>query len=381
MVTICLKFATGDGRRHMSADLRSPVLVLNSGSSSLKYGLYFVDRDQCRTLFAGTEESVRDLPAAVARVAQRLVAEGLPTPAAVGHRIVHGGRALRQHVAIDDTVMRQLDAAKAFAPLHVPQALELVRAAQNRFPLIPHIACLDTAFHFGMPDVARTLPIAREFRDAGVERYGFHGLSCESIVRQLRDTLPRRLIIAHLGHGASVTAVANGRSIDTSMGLTPTGGVIMSTRCGDIDPGIVAYLIREHGYDAAQVEQLIDDRSGMLGVSGLSDDMRVLRAAAASGDATSANATLAIDMFCYSVRKQIGAMAMALDGVDLLVFTGGIGEHDAATRLSISDGLGALGLRQQPGAVCVLPSQEGEQIARHSWRIAGDRQTTQPLGT
>ena len=149
----------------------------------------------------------------------------------------------------------------------------------------------------------------------------------------------------------------------------------------DIDPGIVAYLIREHGYDAAQVEQLIDDRSGMLGVSGLSDDMRVLHIAAASGNTTSANAKLAIDMFCYSVRKQIGAMAMALDGVDLLVFTGGIGEHDAATRVSISDGLGALGLRQQPGAVCVLPSQEGEQIARHSWRIAGDSQTTQRAGT
>ena len=376
MAMICPRSVTGDGRRHMRADVPSPVLVLNSGSSSLKYGLYFVDRDQCRTLFAGSEESVRDLPAAVARVAQRLVAEGLPAPAAVGHRIVHGGAALRQHVAIDDTVMRQLDAAKAFAPLHVPQALELVRAAQDRFPHIPHLACLDTAFHFGMPDVARTLPIAREFRDTGVERYGFHGLSCESIVRQLADTLPRRLIIAHLGHGASVTAVANGRSIDTSMGLTPTGGVIMSTRCGDIDPGIVAYLIREHGYDAAQVEQLIDDRSGMLGVSGLSDDMRVLHTAAAAGHVTGANAQLAIDMFCYSVRKQVGAMAMALDGVDLLVFTGGIGENDAATRFSISDGLGALGLCRNPDAVRVLPSQEGEQIARHSWRIASNLQAT-----
>lgn len=263
--------------------------------------------------------------------------------------------------------MRQLEAATAFAPLHVPPALALVRAAQARFSGIAQVACLDTAFHAGMPDVARTLPLPRELRALGIERYGFHGLSGESIVRQLGSDLPPRVVIAHLGHGASVTAVAQGASVDTSMGLTPTGGVIMSTRCGDIDPGVLAYVVREHGYDAAQLEALIDQRSGLLGISGLSGDMRELHAAAASTSASGADARLAIAMFCASVRKQIAAMAVVLGGVDLLVFTGGIGENDASTRAFICEGLEVLGIHK--AMTRVSPAQEEELIAWRTWQL------------
>ena len=352
----------------MSDSLSRPVLALNVGSSSLKFGLFKVAASGSRVLFCGAEEAVGEPHAALARIAQRLHEQGLPAPVAVGHRIVHGGPQCRRHTLIDAAVMQQLQAASAFAPLHVPPALALVRAAQARFPDIAQVACLDTAFHAGMPAVARTLPVPRELRALGIERFGFHGLSGESIVRQLGLDVPPRMVIAHLGHGASVTAVAHGASVDTSMGLTPTGGVIMSTRCGDIDPGVLAYVVREHGYDAAQLAALIDQRSGMLGISGLSGDMRELIAAAALTTASSDDARLAIAMFCASVRKQIAAMAAVLGGVDLLVFTGGIGENDASTRALIYEGLGALGIHQ--AAVRVMPAKEEEQIAWQTSRFA-----------
>ncbi len=187
---------------------------------------------------------------------------------------MHGGPQLRRHCLIDDPVLRQLEAATAFAPLHIPPALAVIRFAQDHFRGIPQAACFDTAFHADLPDLARVLPIARDLQREGVQRYGFHGLSCESIVRQLAIDSPRRLIIAHLGNGASVTAVRDGRSIDTSMGLTPTGGVIMGTRSGDLDPGVLAYLMREKKFDAAGLEELVDHRSGLLGISGISSDMR-----------------------------------------------------------------------------------------------------------
>ncbi|MEO5560018.1 MAG: hypothetical protein ABIO49_09200 [Dokdonella sp.] len=386
----------------MSSDARLPVLALNAGSSSLKFGMYLVDERTTELIVSGSAEMTGDergafsandanghvlvcdasplttSQEAIARIAGLLAAHGLPGPRAVGHRIVHGGPAIRRHTLIDASTMQQLEAAKAFAPLHVPVALSLVRCAQATFPDIPQVACLDTAFHADLPEIARTLPIPSDLRARGIERYGFHGLSCESIVRQLGATLPPRLMIAHLGHGASVTAVANGRSIDTSMGLTPSGGVIMSTRCGDIDPGVLAYAVRELHYNATELEALIDQRAGLQGISGLSGDMRVLRAAAPAN----ADARLAIAMFCYSVRKQIGAMVAALGGIDLLVFTGGIGENDAATRASICEGLISLGIgvetlasisgaddERKGCAVRVLPAQEDTQIAQHAWRL------------
>jgi acetate kinase len=381
------------------------VLALNSGSSSLKFGLYRVGSSRTQMLLSGEAEAIGDeeskfhaqdargnvllseiisVPSqreAVIRIGGLLSESGMSAPAAIGHRIVHGGPKLRQHCVIDDAVLRQLEAAGAFAPLHIPSALSVIRFAQEHFPGLPQVACFDTAFHAELPAVARVLPISKELRLEGIQRYGFHGLSCESIVHQLAKGLPDRLIIAHLGNGASVTAVAGGKSIDTSMGLTPTGGVIMGTRSGDLDPGVLVYLMREKRLDAAMLEELVDHRSGLLGISGVDGDMRRLHQAASSN----ADARLAIEMFCYSVRKQLAAMIAALDGIDLLVFTGGIGENDGEARAAICGGLSWIGVRLDQArnrsarnpindptsrcAVRVLPSQEDEQIARHAWAL------------
>jgi acetate kinase len=259
----------------------------------------------------------------------------------------------------------------------MPSTLSVIRFAQANFPNCPQIACFDTSFHADLPNVASTLPISKALRSEGIRRYGFHGLSCESIVRQLAGELPKRLIVAHLGNGASVTAIQNGKSIDTSMGLTPTGGVIMGTRTGDLDPGVLMYLIREKNLDVIALEELVDHRSGLLGISGLDSDMRRLHQAASSNE----DARLAIEMFCYSVRKQIAAMVAVLGGVDMLVFTGGIGENDEVARAMICEGLSWAGIGQPEQLswtlretiprynVCVLPSQEDEQIARHAWSL------------
>ena len=342
------------------------VLALNSGSSSLKFGLYRVDATHADALSTGDHDtaSVEQQGDAMLDIVARLAASGLPRPDAIGHRIVHGGPALRGHVVIDDAVMSQLEAAAAFAPLHTPAALAVLRLARRHFASTPQVACLDTAFHADMPEVARTLPIARALRTEGIRRHGFHGLSCESIVRQLQPDVPARLVIAHLGNGASITAVQDGRSIDTSMGLTPTGGMMMVTRSGDLDPGLLVYLMREKRLDANGLDDLVNRSSGLLGVSGIDGDMRQIRAAAG----TNADASLAIEMFCRSACKQIAAMAASLGGIDTLVFTGGIGENDASMRDAITRGLAWIGAFD----VCVMPSQEDAQIARHAW----DRCTT-----
>lgn len=372
-------------------------LSLNSGSSSLKFGLYHVNASRTETLLSGTAEAIGEasgkfhvrnsqgntltydtapIPSqrdAIILIGKLLDGSKMPAPTAIGHRIVHGGPKLRQHCLINDDVIQQLEAAAAFAPLHTPAALSVIRFAQKHFPGLPQIACFDTTFHAGMPDIARVLPIPRELQLEGIHRYGFHGLSCESIVHQLKCPLPGRLIIAHLGNGASVTAVRDGKSIDTSMGMTASGGVIMGTRSGDLDPGILIYLMREKKLDATMLEDLIDHRSGLAGISGVSSDMRSLHAAASSHPA----ARLAIDMFCYSVRKQIAAMIAVLGGVDVIVFTGGIGENDDEVRTSICAGLSWAGmnfdapqdLAPPHGSVKVLTSQEDEQIARHTWLL------------
>jgi acetate kinase len=382
------------------------VLALNSGSSSLKFGLYRVVSSRAEVLLSGEAEAIGDsssgfraqdsqrqeLASETAAIAShqeaierigRLVAESdVPAPGAIGHRIVHGGPKLREHCLIDDSVLRQLAAAAAFAPLHTPSALAVIRFAKEHFPGVPQAACFDTAFHAKLPNVARVLPIPRELQSVGIQRYGFHGLSYESIVHQLADDLPDRLVVAHLGHGASVTAVKCGKSIDTSMGLTPTGGLIMGTRSGDLDPGVLIYLMRQKKFDADKVEELVDRRSGLLGISGVGSDMRHLHEAAASN----VDARLAIEMFCYSVRKQMAGMIAALDGVDTVVFTGGIGENDAIARAAICAGLSWIGVSLDQGrnrsasnpindaasrcVVQVLASQEDEQIARHTWTLS-----------
>lgn len=366
----------------------SIILTLNGGSSSLKCGVHRMHASRCETLFTDVVE-LADGKHAFDGIASRIQQSRLPALDAIGHRLVHGGTALRQPCRIDDTVLLQLEGAAAFAPLHLPSALALIRMASARFPRVPQFACFDTGFHATLPDVSRVLPIARELQREGLQRYGFHGLSCESIVQQFGTSLPQRLIIAHLGNGASITAVRNGRSIDTSMGLTPTGGVVMSTRSGDLDPGVLLYLLRVTKLDAGAIEGLLNHRSGLLGVSGVSGDLRQLHAAAVAN----VDAQLAIRMFCQSVCKQIAAMIAVLDGVDLLVFTGGIGENDGAVRAEICRGLSWIGIRLDPTlnqpaggapnstrlgpihdsasrcAVRVLASQEDAQIARHAWDL------------
>ena len=335
------------------------VLALNSGSSSLKFGVYQVGRSLPVLLLSGMAESehgnsgdfsvrdarshrevhetvdMRDSDAVLARIGRVLDEWSAPAPTCIGHRVVHGGHVLRAHCLIDDAAMIALQAAIPFAPLHMPPALAMIRFARAHFPNCPQFACLDTAFHITMPAVARTLPLPQALRSGGLERYGFHGLSCESIVRQLGSDLPRRLIIAHLGNGSSITAVRDGRSIDTSMGLTPTGGVVMGTRSGDLDPGLLVYLMREKHFDVTQIEDLVNHQSGLLAVSGTTNDMRRLRSMANDD----ARAALAIEMYGYSVAKHIAAMMTALGGIDLLVFAGGIGENDDRTRRLVCDHL------------------------------------------
>jgi acetate kinase len=365
----------------------APVLALNSGSSSIKFGLYIVRGRAIETLLAGEAQSVvsaRSQADAVGHIATALRKQKLPLPAAIGHRVVHGGARLLSHCVIDKAVLRELHAATALAPLHVPPALAVIRAAMQRFPRCPHVACLDTAFHADLPAVSRTLPIAREMRSPEMRRYGFHGLSCESILRQLGRDKRARVVVAHLGNGASVTAVRGGKSIDTSMGLTPTGGVIMGTRPGDLDPGVLVYLARQKRFGPGRLEALLNRRSGLRGISELDSDMRRLHEAARRRP----RARLAIEMFCYSVRREIAAMIASLGGLDTLVFTGGIGEHDAKARRAICAGLAWAGIeidarRNLAGAdpisgaasrsrVRVLRSEEEKQIARHAWKLTSN---------
>jgi acetate kinase len=382
----------------------APVLVLNSGSSSLKFGLFVAQRNEIRLLYRGAVEEIASpkatvwlrsttgdslsdegqaVPAhadALRLVAAKLPSLQLPALAAVGHRIVHGGPALREHQKITPRVLEQLEAASEFAPLHVPAALALIREAQHLFPNVPQFACFDTAFHRTLPEAAARFPLPEKFWDSGVRRYGFHGLSCESILHSVGATPPPRVIVAHLGNGASITAIANGSSVDTTMGLSPTGGIIMGTRSGDLDPGVLLHILRVTGNNVAELEDVLDRQSGLLGVSGISRDIRQLHQA--SGNP---RARLALEMFARSAKKAIASFVAVLGGLDLMVFTGGIGEHDPAVRAEICKGLQSFGLHLEEQAnqrnlenigsaesrvlVRVLPSEEEIQIARHVGRL------------
>jgi acetate kinase len=336
------------------------VLALNTGSSSLKYGLYRVDGDTCEALLTENTESAGNGSDPVSTIVGTLRDRGLPAPDAIGHRLVHGGPNVREHARIDEALMVHLDEARAFAPLHVPAAVQMVKRCRVAFPGVPQVACFDTAFHATMPEVARTLPLPADLRAGGIERYGFHGLSYESIVRQLGNAVPSRLVIAHLGNGASLCAVLDGKSIDTTMGLTPTGGIVMGTRPGDLDPGVLLYLMRERGFDAKRLETLVDRESGLKGLSGGTSDMRELH------KMDNAASHLAQDVFVHVARKQIAGMITSLGGLDLLVFTGGIGENDAVTRDAILAGLQWIGDFDSRA----IPTEEDEQIARHTWQLA-----------
>ncbi len=363
------------------------ILALNCGSSSLKFGVYLCNTGSARLLSEGEAEEIgkstssfwfqgseaadkgtervqlQDHAAALKHALEKLAQCGGSKPDAIGHRIVHGGPRIRAHQRVTPAVLDELRSAIDYAPLHLPPALAVLEQMQRIMPNVPEIVCLDTAFHAAMPDVAKTFPLPEDARRLGVERYGFHGLSLESILAQLQPW-PERLVVAHLGNGASITAIRNGKSLDTTMGLTPTGGVMMGTRCGDLDPGAVIYLMR-HDYGSPEaLEELFDRRSGLLGVSGITSDVRDLL----STRKQDARADLALRMFSYQVRKAIAAMASALGGVDTLVFTGGIGEHAAQVRNEICSGLQFLGSFQ----TLMLPAQEDLQIARITASLIDD---------
>ena len=351
------------------------ILALNCGSSSLKFGVFsndnllidgeaeelgggqsrFWSRDQNGVKKEATQP-VPDHKAAFAMVRKIL---GDIKLSAAGHRVVHGGPALREHFRLSDDALDKLKTAVPFAPLHLPASLAVIEAVSESMGNLPQVVCLDTAFHRHLPDVAKTLPFSPKVREQGVERYGFHGLSLESIVAQLNE-IPARTVVAHLGNGSSVTAVQDGKSVDTSMGLTPSGGVMMGTRCGDVDPGALLYLLKQ-GWNAGELETLVDHQSGLLGVSGRSSDVRELTKAR---DADS-KSDLALRMFAYQVKKAIASMAAALGGLDLLVVTGGIGEHSKAVLSDIVTGLSFLGKFE----LKTLPSQEDLQIARITSRV------------
>jgi acetate kinase len=391
------------------------ILVLNGGSSSIKFSVYTCSPDgneepppeiilegqlsgiggeSAKLKIAGDTSSVKaaTLDAAITLVLDAVAEYAPAPPALVGHRVVHPGEHLHAHQRITSKVLRDIEEAVPFAPLHDPEALQLIHAAMKRYPESKHYACFDTVFHKTMPDEATIYPLPPEYRDAGLRRYGFHGLSCESIVRQmrLRGVLAKRMVIAHLGSGCSVTALLDGRSVDTTMGFTPTGGVIMGTRSGDLDPGLVLYLLRQQeggGDDALNaVETLLNHESGLVALTGLANDVKAVRLKANEGDA---DAALGLKVFTRSVTKAIGAFCWLLGGLDAIVFAGGIGEHDAQTRADILSGLNGLGvmlnheLSRAAGdgiqrinvngsetEIFIIPAQEDFMIALHAQGMA-----------
>ncbi len=366
------------------------ILALNCGSSSLKFGLYSADPNKAESILEGEAEEIgrehakfwyrrkseprveeqrgegfHNHPAALKHCLDLLTEFDTAKPDAVGHRFVHGGPHLTEHKLLDATVAKELTDAIEYAPLHLPAALAVLQAAEEALPGLPQAICFDTAFHRNMPDVSRTYALPEDVRGKGVQRYGFHGLSLESIIAQMQ-IIPRRMVIAHLGNGSSVTALQDGVSLDTSMGMTPTGGVIMGTRTGDLDPGVLIYLLRNGYATPEQLESLVDRKAGLLGVSGSTSDVRELSAQRHVNKA----ADLALRMFCYQVKKAIASMAAALGGLDCLVFTGGIGEHAADLREEICQGLDFLGIgATSRTSVKVLPAEEDQQIARNTAKL------------
>jgi acetate kinase len=366
-----------------TAETHDLILALNSGSSSLKFGVYRRGARDEEPLLTGSadgighsngslqiraaggkslvqRESIHESQDRALRVLSSVIAQHIhSTPVAVGHRVVHGGPHLRAHQLITPQVLEQLRSAIHFAPLHIPQALTLIATAQSIFPSAAHFACFDDAFHQTIPEVATHYPLPLRFFEAGIRRYGFHGISYESLVDHFGATLPERAIFAHLGNGASLCALRNGESIDTTMGLTPTGGIPMGTRSGDLDPGVILYLLRNEKLDADNLEDLLNHQSGLFALSSGESDVKMLEERARSNDA---KACLALDVFTVAVRKMIGAYMALLGGVDLLVFTGGIGEHSGRIRSAATNGLEPLGLT--PDKIQVVPAQEELQIAR-----------------
>ena len=341
------------------------ILTVNVGSSSLKLAVYEtknLDRKAAlaveRVGSTGARLTVKrsdrsfehkieakDVASAIDDVFQRVPELFASDLDAIGHRIVHGGGNHPKPAAITPSLLHELRELGHLDPTHMPQSLSVIGSMTHRFSNVPQFACFDTAFHHSMPDVAQCYPLPQWTVKAGVRRYGFHGLSCESIIGQLKQLDARaiagRMLIAHLGNGASVTAVREGASVDTSMGFSPTGGLMMGTRSGDLDPTVVTFLARTRTLTPDGIEKLLNKESGLLGVSGQSQDMRDLLGRAASDP----RAADAIELYCYVARKHFGMLTAALGGVDTIVFTGGVGEHAALIREKICGDLGHLGVQ------------------------------------
>ncbi len=387
----------------------TPILTINSGSSSIKFSLYrlqpptevpvlhgHLDRIGVRGGFFRAQEAggkslidkTLELPDHDAAFAvfldwlkEHRLAKSLQ---AVGHRLVHGGAAHVRPALMTPVVLTDLKKLVPLAPDHLPQEIKGIEALAGVFPSLPQVACFDTAFHRRMPEVAQVFPLPPEYGRAGVIRYGFHGLSYEYLLQELtreagEKAAQGRVIMAHLGNGASLAALHHGESRDTTMGMTPTGGLVMSTRSGDLDPGAILYLLQEQRLPPEQVNYLVNHQAGLLGVSGISSDMRDLLAR----EPRESRAALAVALFCYQARKFLGALAAALGGLDTLVFTGGIGENSAPIRERICRDLEFLGIildagRNQANAaiisspesrvtVRVIKTNEELMIARHTY--------------
>jgi len=343
------------------------VLTINAGSSSIRFAVYEAGETPRRLLggkidrvgLSGTNLIVDDpdrkpqvlrLAAADHRAAVRFLLDWLEAMPvfglvkAVGHRVVHGMKH-SQPERVTPKLVAELHKIMPYDPEHLPREIGLIEELRKRNPRLPQVACFDTAFHRTMPRIAKLLPIPRRYNAKGVERYGFHGLSYAYLIEELARVDPAaekgRVILAHLGNGASLAAVRHGESMDTSMGFTPAAGLVMSTRAGDLDPGLVYYLARTERMTAAQFQHMVNHESGLLGVSGTSSDLRDLLAS----EASDVRAAEAVEMFCYQVRKWIGSFAVALGGLDTLVFSAGIGENSPVIRKRICKGLGFLGIQ------------------------------------
>jgi acetate kinase len=380
------------------------ILSLNGGSSSLKFAVYRLREEREERIFSGAVEAIGessgkawlrgedkalqeesgkfpDHTAAIKKMFAALREQGVEKLAAAGHRIVHGGPKFTAPQLIDEKLKIELKALIPFAPLHLPSQLAMIETVATHFPDLPQVACFDTAFHSRMPEVAQRFALPQKLWEQGIRRYGFHGLSYEYVVSKLGQELGRRAIIAHLGNGASMVALKDGLPVDTSMGLTPTGGFMMGTRSGDLDPGVLIHLLKE-GYSADRLEELVDHKAGLLGVSGQISDMKALLEKSQTNSAV----RMAVQMFAYQVRKFIGAYAAVLNGLDTLVFTGGIGERAGEVRADICLGLEYLGVAldaaangrnaeviSRPGTKCtilVVPTDEDLMIVRHTRAIS-----------
>ncbi|MGO9145348.1 MAG: acetate/propionate family kinase [Desulfomonilia bacterium] len=382
--------------------MKHHILCINSGSSSMKFAMYLLDTNE-KLIAEGAVERIglsggwlwlkdsqgkrlvdshsdfSDHKEAVKAMFTTAIEEQhLPSPDGVGHRLVHGGPKHMAPEMVTPELMLTLRSLIPLAPLHLPSEIKGIDAVAEHYPGLSQVVCFDTAFHRRIPEVAQWLPIVRSLWHEGIHRYGFHGLSYEYIVSALGKDTKGRVIIAHLGSGASMAALKDGHPQDTTMGFSALGGLMMGTRCGDLDPGILLYLMDEKGYDARQLERLLNQRSGLIGVSGISSDMKTLL----DQRTTEPHAAQAIELFCYTARKYIGTLSAVLGGLDTLVFTGGIGERAAPVRWMICHGLDYLGIRldamnndanagiistnNSHCTVRVIPTNEDLMIARHT---------------